>query len=93
MFKHAIPNALSPVFISIAFGIAAAILIESSLSFLGLGVPSDVVTWGSMLQAARSADLQWWLMFPPGIAIFITVTVFNLLGEGLTDALDPRLKQ
>lgn len=93
MFKHAIPNALSPVFISIAFGIAGAILTESTLSFLGIGVPADAVTWGSLLNLVREAPKAWWLAIFPGAAIFITVTLFNLIGEGLTDALDPRLRQ
>lgn len=92
LFKHAIPNALSPVLISIAFGIASAILTESTLSFLGLG-PADTVTWGQLLSYARQVPQAWWLAIFPGFAIFITVTVFNLIGEGLTDALDPRLKQ
>jgi len=92
LFRHAIPNSLSPVLISIAFGIASAILTESTLSFLGLG-PADTVTWGLLLSYARTIPQAWWLAIFPGIAIFITVTVFNLIGEGLTDALDPRLKQ
>jgi peptide/nickel transport system permease protein len=92
LFKHAIPNSLSPVLISIAFGIASAILIESTLSFLGLG-PADTVTWGLLLSYARQIPQAWWLAVFPGMAIFITVTIFNLIGEGLTDALDPRLKQ
>ncbi len=93
MMKHAIPNSLSPVFISIAFGIAAAILIESFLSFLGLGIPKELNTWGQLLTQSRSAPEAWWLAIFPGFAIFITVTLFNLIGEGLTDAIDPRLKQ
>jgi peptide/nickel transport system permease protein len=92
LFKHAIPNALSPVLISIAFGIASAILTESTLSFLGLG-PADTVTWGQLLSYARQIPQAWWLAIFPGFAIFITVTVFNLIGDGLTEALDPRLKQ
>jgi peptide/nickel transport system permease protein len=92
LFRHAIPNALSPVLISIAFGVASAILTESTLSFLGLG-PADTVTWGQLLSYARQVPQAWWLAIFPGLAIFITVTVFNLIGEGLTDALDPRLKQ
>jgi peptide/nickel transport system permease protein len=93
MFKHAVPNALSPVFISVAFGIAAAILIEAFLSFLGIGVPSDIVTWGKLLNLSRGNSSAWWLAVFPGFAIFITVTVFNLIGEGLTDALDPKLRK
>ncbi len=93
IFRHAIPNSLTPVLISIAFGVAGAILTESFLSFLGVGVPPEQVTWGSMLSAARSVPQAWWLAIFPGFAIFITVTIFNLMGEGLTDALDPRLKK
>jgi peptide/nickel transport system permease protein len=92
LFRHAIPNALSPVLISIAFGVAGAILTESTLSFLGLG-PADTVTWGQLLSYARQIPQAWWLAIFPGFAIFITVTTFNLIGDGLTDAMDPRLKQ
>lgn len=92
IFKHALPNALSSVLVAIAFGIAAAILLESSLSFLGIGVRPEDVTWGSMITGARGYFKAWWLAIFPGFAIFITVTVFNLLGEGLTDAMDPKLK-
>jgi len=93
MFKHAIPNSLSPVLIDIAFGIAAAILIEASLSFLGIGMPSEIFTWGRLLSMAREQPSAWWIAIFPGMMIFFTVTVFNLIGEGLTDALDPRLKK
>jgi peptide/nickel transport system permease protein len=93
IFKHALPNGLAPAFIAIAFGIASAILIESGLSFLGIGVPHDVVTWGSLLNAGKENFNAWWLVVFPGLAIFLTVTIYNLLGEGLRDALDPRLKQ
>ena len=93
LFKHAIPNAIAPVLITIAFGIAAAVLIESSLSFLGIGVPAEVVTWGKILAKAQGSKSQLWVAIFPGIAIFLTVTLFNLIGEGLTDALDPRQKK
>jgi len=93
LFKHAIPNAIAPVLITVAFGIAAAILIESSLSFLGIGVPAEVVTWGKILAKAQGSKSQLWVAIFPGIAIFLTVTLFNLIGEGLTDALDPRQKK
>lgn len=93
ILKHALPNAMAPVFVYIAFGIASAILIESGLSFLNIGVPDHVVTWGSMLNVGRSEPEAWWMIVFPGIAIFITVTVYNLIGEGLRDALDPRLKK
>ncbi len=93
MFKHALPNGMAPALITIAFGIASAILIESGLSFLGIGVPADTVTWGSLLSAGKENYNAWWLVVFPGLAIFVTVTVYNLLGEGLRDALDPRLKK
>jgi len=93
IFKHALPNALAPALIAIAFGVASAILIESSLSFLGVGVPPTTVTWGSLLNAGREQFSAWWLVVFPGLAIFLTVTIYNLLGEGLRDALDPRLKK
>ncbi|MGB0931788.1 MAG: ABC transporter permease [Chitinophagales bacterium] len=93
IWRHAIPNALTPVLIAIAFGVASAILIEAFLSFLGIGLAAEDVTWGSLLNLARGKFAAWWLAIFPGFAIFITVTIFNLLGEGLTDALDPRLKQ
>ncbi|HXB41619.1 MAG TPA: ABC transporter permease [Bacteroidia bacterium] len=93
IFRHALPNSIAPAFIAIAFGIAGAILIESGLSFLGIGVAADSVTWGSLLSAARENFNAWWLVLFPGGAIFLTVTMYNLIGEGLRDALDPRLKR
>lgn len=93
IFKHALINGIAPALVSIAFGIASAILVESSLSFLGIGVPPESVTWGSLLSAGKSNFDAPWLVIFPGLAIFITVTVYNLLGDGLRDALDPRLKK
>lgn len=93
LFKHAIPNALSPVLITVAFGIAAAILVESFLSFIGLGIPPETLTWGKLLSLARGGKSTLWVAIFPGFAIFLTVTLFNLIGEGLTDALDPRQKR
>lgn len=92
IMKHALPNALAPVLIAVAFGIASAIIIEAYLSFLGVGVPDDQITWGSLLNMAREKISAWWLAVFPGTAIFVTVTVFNLIGEGLTEALDPKLR-
>ncbi len=92
MMKHAVPNALSPVFIAIAFGVASAVLTEATLSFLGIGVAADTITWGKLLNMSRQHPLAWWLAIFPGFAIFVLVTAFNLIGEGLSDALDPRLK-
>ena|SRR5688572_69850 len=93
IFKHALPNAIAPALITIAFGIAGAILTESGLSFLGIGVPPDIATWGSLLASGKENFSAWWLVVFPGLAIFITVTAFNLLGEGLRDAFDPRMKE
>ncbi|PLX20021.1 MAG: peptide ABC transporter permease [Candidatus Muiribacterium halophilum] len=93
IFRHILPNAITPVLISITFGIAGAILAESGLSFLGFGVPVPQPSWGNILASGREyIDLAWWLMFYPGLAIFITVTCYNLVGEALRDALDPRLR-
>jgi peptide/nickel transport system permease protein len=92
MFRHILPNALAPVMVSVVLGVAAAILVESSLSFLGIGVPADLVTWGSILNEARSNSFAWWLAVFPGVAIFITVLAYYLVGEGLRDALDPKLR-
>jgi peptide/nickel transport system permease protein len=93
VFKHALPNALAPVLIAVAFGIASAIIIEAYLSFIGVGIPDDQVTWGSLLNMARDNISAWWIAIFPGTAIFITVTIFNLIGEGLTDALDPKMRE
>lgn len=94
MFRHLLPNALSPVLVSATFGIAGAILTESGLSFLGFGVPPPTASWGEILkQSQRYVDSAWWLVVFPGAAIFLTVTAFNLVGEGLRDAMDPRLRE
>jgi peptide/nickel transport system permease protein len=92
MFKHILPNALAPVIVSVVLGIAGAILVESSLSFLGIGVPAQLVTWGSILREASSTTFAWWLAVFPGFAIFITVLAYYLVGEGLREVLDPRLR-
>ncbi len=90
IWRHALPNALTPILITLAFGIAGAVLLESTLSFLGLGAGADEMTWGQILKNARDYFSAWWLAVFPGTAIFITVTAFNLIGEGLTDALEGR---
>jgi peptide/nickel transport system permease protein len=92
MFKHILPNALAPVIVSVVLGIAGAILVESSLSFLGIGVPAQLVTWGSILHEASSTTFAWWLAVFPGFAIFITVLAYYFVGEGLREVLDPRLR-
>lgn len=91
IFGHILPNASAPVLVSATFGIASAILVESSLSFLGIGDPT-VASWGETLNAGR-VDNRLWLILAPGFAIFFVVTVFNLVGEGLRDALDPKLRR
>lgn len=94
MFRHMLRNSLAPVLVPITFGIAAAILIESALSFLGFGAPPPNPSWGSVLRSGRDAIQQaWWLILFPGTAIFLTVLAYNLVGEGLQEATDPRLRQ
>lgn len=89
--RHILPNSLAPVLVSATFGIASTILIESSLSFLGFGVQPPTPSWGDILSQSRDfIDFAWWLTLIPGFAIFITITAYNLLGEGLQDALDPK---
>jgi peptide/nickel transport system permease protein len=92
VFRHVLPNSLAPVLVTAAFGIAGAILTEAALSFLGFGVPPTVVTWGSLLNDARNDIHAWWLAVFPGFAIFLAVVSYNLVGDGLRDALDPRLR-
>jgi peptide/nickel transport system permease protein len=91
MFRHILPNALAPVLVPITFGIASAILIESSLSFLGLG-PQGSPSWGNLLNKAPGHLDMWWLIVFPGGAIFLAVLAYNLIGEGLQEATDPRLR-
>jgi len=93
MLLHILPNALAPILVPITFGIASAILTESSLSFLGFGPPPPSSSWGSILNDARSNLSMWWLVVFPGIAIFLTVLAYNLIGEGLQEATDPRLRE
>jgi peptide/nickel transport system permease protein len=91
--RHVLPNSLAPVLVSATFGVAGAILTESGLSFLGLGVQMPTPSWGQLLNEARNGvDTYWWLTVWPGVLIFFAVTVYNLVGEGLRDALDPRLR-
>jgi len=92
IFRHVLPNSIAPVLVSVAFGVAGAILTESALSFLGFGVPPEVVTWGSALNQARKDVDSWWLAVFPGFMIFLTVVSYNLIGDGLRDATDPRLR-
>ena len=91
ILRHLLPNALAPVLVSASFGVASAILTESALSFLGFGVQLPTATWGSILSTAEMyIESAWWLVLFPGLAIFITVAAFNVIGDRFRDALDPR---
>lgn len=96
IFKHLLPNVLAYVIVYATLGMASVILTETSLSFLGLGVSPPTPTWGNLIQEARNLFViqsKWWYWIPPGLAIFISVMCFNLLGDGLRDAIDPKMKQ
>jgi peptide/nickel transport system permease protein len=94
IWRHILPNAMAPVLVAITLGIPAAILTESGLSFLGLGVQPPHATWGNILNEGKDAiEIGWWLSVYPGLAILVTVLSYNLFGEGIRDALDPRLRQ
>jgi peptide/nickel transport system permease protein len=89
--RHIFPNAMAPVLVAATFGVANAILLESALSFLGLGVQPPTPSWGEMLdQGRRNVSFAYWLVLFPGALVFVTVTAYNLLGEGLRDAVDPQ---
>jgi peptide/nickel transport system permease protein len=91
MLRHILPNGLSPILVSATIGVGVAILIESALSFLGLGVQPPTPSWGSLLSSGKdNIEIAWWLSAFPGLAILLTVLGYNLLGEGIRDALDPR---
>jgi peptide/nickel transport system permease protein len=93
LFRHLLPNGISPILVTSSFGIASAILFESILSFLGLG-PVDQPSWGQMLNQSLGVggSFVWWIAMYPGLAIFLTVFAYNLLGEAIRDALDPKLQ-
>lgn len=91
IFRHLLPNSLTPIIVSSVLGVASAVLVESGLSFLGLGVQAPQSSWGNILTDGKEyIEFAWWLSLFPGLAILITVLGYNLLGEGLRDALDPR---
>jgi peptide/nickel transport system permease protein len=93
IFLHILPNAMAPVLVAATLGIASAVLVESALSFLGIGVQPPTPSWGNILTQGQSVlGIAWWLSFFPGMAILTTVLGYNLLGEGIRDAIDPRLK-
>jgi peptide/nickel transport system permease protein len=92
--KHILPNVLSPVIVAASLGVGAAIIAESTLSFLGIGFEPDVPTWGRLLSESRDfLDIAWWMAVGPGMMIFLTVLSINFIGDGLRDALDPRKTQ
>jgi peptide/nickel transport system permease protein len=94
LFKHMLPNGVTPVLVDASFAIAAAILAEAVLSFLGLG-PANQASWGRLLSEATNqvGDFKPWLAIFPGLAIFLTVLSYNLIGEAFRDAIDPKLKK
>jgi peptide/nickel transport system permease protein len=94
ILRHLIPNGITPVLVSFVFGVAGAVLTEAALSFLGLGVQPPNPSWGNIIMEGKAVlGVGWWVILFPGLAILITVLAFNLLGEGLRDALNPRLKK
>ncbi len=94
IFRHIMPNAMASVLVAATLGVAGAILTESALSFLGIGVQPPTPSWGNILTAGKdNIDIAWWLSLYPGLAILITVLGYNLLGEGIRDSLDPRLRE
>jgi peptide/nickel transport system permease protein len=92
LFRHILPNAVTPVLVTASFGVAVAILSEATLSFLGIGLVSEA-SWGKLLNQALSAGgaFYWWIAIYPGLAIFLTVFAYNMIGEAFRDALDPRI--
>ncbi|HEX6989293.1 MAG TPA: oligopeptide ABC transporter permease [Bacillota bacterium] len=93
IFRHLLPNAMAPIIVATTLGVATVILIEAGLGYLGLGVPPPLPSWGNMIFEGQQLLRQaWWLLVFPGAAIFLTVLCFNLVGDALRDALDPRLK-
>jgi peptide/nickel transport system permease protein len=94
MFRHILPNTLASLIVIASFAVAATILTEAALSFLGLGVPPSVPTWGGMVADGREQILtnRWWMYIPPGVAIMLTVLAINAVGDWLRDFLDPRLR-
>ncbi|RKY42835.1 MAG: peptide ABC transporter permease [Candidatus Makaraimicrobium thalassicum] len=94
IFRHILPNAMAPVYVSATLSVGSAILVESALSFLGLGVQIPTPSWGNILTVGKNyIDYAWWLTLSPGLAILVTVLSFNLIGEGLRDVLDPKLRE
>ncbi|MEO0663579.1 MAG: ABC transporter permease, partial [Planctomycetota bacterium] len=91
IFRHVLPNAMSPVLVAAAFAVASGILTESAVSFLGLGIKEPQASWGGVVNESRNVDL-WWIQVFPGLAIFLTVTCYNLVGDAIRDAMDPKAR-
>jgi peptide/nickel transport system permease protein len=91
IFRHVLPNAMGPILVSGAFAVATGILTESALSFLGFGVNEPVPSWGALVNDSRNPE-HWWVILFPGLLIFVTVSCYNLVGDAIRDAVDPRLK-
>jgi peptide/nickel transport system permease protein len=93
ILRHLLPNSLGPILVTGTFGVASAILLESSLSFLGFGMQEPVSSWGALLnEGEKFIDFAWWLAFFPGVVMLVTIMSYNFVGEGLRDAVDPRLR-
>lgn len=93
ILRYILPNTMASIMVVATYAMGVVVLVEASLSFLGLGVPPEIPSWGSMLSSARSYMYQaWWLSFFPGLAIFLMVMAINFLGDGLRDVLDPRMR-
>lgn len=94
IFLHILPNAMAPILVAATLGVASAVLVESGLSFLGIGVQPPDPSWGNMLTEGKdNIEIAWWLSLFPGLAILITVMGYNMLGEGIRDSFDPRLRR
>ena len=96
LVRHILPNVVSPIWILIAFRVSSAMLMESSLSFLGAGITAPQASWGNIINAAQNATVlvkEPWIWLPAGIILFVTVICINLIGEGVRDALDPKMKR
>ncbi|WP_437201358.1 ABC transporter permease [Planctomicrobium sp. SH664] len=93
IFRYLLPNSLAPILVPITFGIASAILIETSLSYIGFGAPPPTPSWGRLLRSGQANYQNWWLILYPGLAIFLTVLAYNLIGEGVQESTDPRLRE
>ena len=94
--RHILPNVVSPIWVLIAFRVSSAMLMESSLSFLGAGIAPPPASWGNIIKAAQNATVlvkQPWVWLPAGIILFVTIICINLVGEGVRDALDPKMKR